>query len=590
MLPASPCTSLTLVTAAAAAVLITACGGGSGNNSSNNSSANPAPNAGTNEVTLAGVVSVPSGGVAASRPVTAKCASGTASVTTNADGTYRVTVSAAALPCLLEAVLADGTELHSVATGSGSSATANINPVTELVVANLSGTNTSTYYDNFNRAAAASVTDTAVTNAVTAITPVLTAAGVSTSALGNPVTATVDSGYTTALGSLGTALSTGNTTVADLSRTVANASSQNTSTTAGTASLPAELLVKASASNCASLRAGAYQFIKVAPSATTPRGTDPIITLDTGTFNPTTLTWTWSDGSSDAVTPAGNCHYTIGTANEFAVSPAGVIVGRDNWNVLTNSAGSTYWAIIGLPVQNIAMSELAGNWDAIGWNESPFQGDSVKVTFDNNGTMTSAGCVDQVNAFALTDAQCNTVTALNIRLTANSAGGFNLTSSDPTDLWSERVFAYRAGDGNLMLVDITAFGEITFFTRPTRLAVPAVNDTFSLWTTQIDTTGVSPSALAQSTHTILSVDTGTGAYTRRSGTSGSAVTHVQSLQTNVARNGFSHRTGETVTASDSSPVAIREFYGLSMPSFGITPAVLPASGGAPAAFQISVRQ
>src|SRR5437868_5414353 len=86
-------------------------------------------------VTLTGTAAT--GAALAGAKVEAKCGSLSGTATSAADGSYTLKVDNAALPCLLRAASADAaTVLHSVAEGSGAAAaTANITPVTELVIA-----------------------------------------------------------------------------------------------------------------------------------------------------------------------------------------------------------------------------------------------------------------------------------------------------------------------------------------------------------------------------------------------------------------------------------------------------------------------
>jgi hypothetical protein len=95
-------------------------------------------------VRIAGVVA--RGGALVAAEVTARCVSGPAVVTTSGSGgAYAVEVEASALPCLLRAVSADGAwTLHSAAIATPRAATtptvtAHITPLTELLVAQLTG-------------------------------------------------------------------------------------------------------------------------------------------------------------------------------------------------------------------------------------------------------------------------------------------------------------------------------------------------------------------------------------------------------------------------------------------------------------------
>lgn len=66
--------------------------------------------------------------------VTATCKSGTATVTTNSNGSYTADIVGGEGPCLLKITLAGGGALYSITSGSGASQTANMTPMTNLLV------------------------------------------------------------------------------------------------------------------------------------------------------------------------------------------------------------------------------------------------------------------------------------------------------------------------------------------------------------------------------------------------------------------------------------------------------------------------
>lgn len=118
----------------AVVLALSACGGGGGGIST--------------QPTMLSVTGVAATGLAIpSAGVSAKCQSGNGSATTTATGAYSLVISGGAMPCMLEVTNpADGTKLHSVATGSGTSAVANITPLTELVTSRLLGQDPLAYY------------------------------------------------------------------------------------------------------------------------------------------------------------------------------------------------------------------------------------------------------------------------------------------------------------------------------------------------------------------------------------------------------------------------------------------------------------
>ena len=154
---------LTLALAGAALATLAGCGGGGGSSS---------PAAATPALTLTGTAAT--GAAISGGPVTVKCASGTGSATTNADGSYTVIVSNGAFPCLAKVTAADGSVLNSVVTGTGgSSAVANITPVTQLIVASLAGGDPAAYFAAFDATAATGVTSAKVAAAQTSVVATL---------------------------------------------------------------------------------------------------------------------------------------------------------------------------------------------------------------------------------------------------------------------------------------------------------------------------------------------------------------------------------------------------------------------------------
>ncbi len=152
-----------LTLAASMLTALVGCGGSGGSTTSTAAS-----------ITIAGVAATGaaiSGGI-----VEAKCASGTGTGTTNADGTYSLTVSNGVQPCLLKATdPISKIELHSVVESGAT--TANITPVTDLVVANTLGEDPARAFSSFNTTAQAKVTAANITAAVTKVQAVTASLG-----------------------------------------------------------------------------------------------------------------------------------------------------------------------------------------------------------------------------------------------------------------------------------------------------------------------------------------------------------------------------------------------------------------------------
>ena len=108
--------SLACVLLAGSALLV-ACGGGGGGSGST--------------LTLKGTAAT---GAPLAGSVSATCKTGTGTATSNLDGSFTVVVSGGVGPCLLAITPAGGATLYSITSGSGATQTANITPMTNLLV------------------------------------------------------------------------------------------------------------------------------------------------------------------------------------------------------------------------------------------------------------------------------------------------------------------------------------------------------------------------------------------------------------------------------------------------------------------------
>jgi len=170
--------ALTLSTA-----FLAACGGGGGGGS-----ASPAGASGTNgtttDLTLSGTAAT--GKAIAGAIINAKCQVGTGTATTIADGTYSLVVAGGKLPCVLQITNpADGSKLHTVVTGSGNTALANITPLTEMLVARVLRNEPAVFFAAFDAAVVANTATTASVKAAQTDVGTILSGTVDTSALGD---------------------------------------------------------------------------------------------------------------------------------------------------------------------------------------------------------------------------------------------------------------------------------------------------------------------------------------------------------------------------------------------------------------------
>lgn len=576
---------LSLVTALATAGLLVACGGSP-------SESTPVPG-GSSSLSLSGVVA--KGAALAGATVTANCAAGTATpVTASGTGTYTLTITGGVLPCVLQATGtgADaGLVLHSVATGSGSSATSNITPVTELLVAQLTGQDPAAFMTAADATSLNStVTTTNLNAAKTEVIATLTAAGLDTTALASAdmvsgtLAAGTGAGYDGVLDALGVALTDSGTTLAQLTTTVVNTatgSTPGTETSAPSSALPADLLLRAKASNCDALRSTSYRLIKVA--ASNGASNVPTTAVETFSFNAQTLTATFGANDTLAFTANGTCRYTLPEGEAF-VSPAGVIVlrhlvGNDDDTVGSGDRGVAR-VMIGLPVQDLALADLAGEYAFLGLDRNPLQPYGGYATITANGAVNGFSCWD--DALSVAEASCTPLDSNYAEvLSRNNDGSFSWSSSptDP-DQWTDTVFAYRAGNGETLLIALTHSGEPTFGVKRRTLTAPTVGQTSANWTVLADGNLVALSTVSNTSHEIASVNGST--VVRNSTENGTTVQ--QTLTYNSGRAGYLTRAEGT---------GVRPFTGLAMPGLGLTAIYMPSTVTAPsnnARLALSVRQ
>lgn len=536
---------------AAAVAALASCGGGGGS----------AP-AGGGSAALSLTGTAATSAAIAGRPVEAKCSKGSGNTTSATDGKFTFDVTDGVLPCALRVTAASGTVLHSVATGSGTSAVANINPVTQLVVAALTGADPAAFYSNFSSATASAVTSAGVTAAVTAVAATLQPAGISLSALGNVLTAdyTAGNAYGQALDALTAAQTSSGTTLAQLTQTVANTTTVVASTPSATPSLPADLLLKPAASNCSALRSGRYRVV-------IPRVAATAGSFSTGNFdlNASTLGLVGDDGTTGTLVPAGTCQYSVdGGASQAVVSQAGVLVFRSQESGLMRIG-------IAFPEQTHTVAELEGTWNSLGMegNGTAYLANAATGTFNSSGVSTAISyCADVKN--------CVPVTTTTITRSVNSGGGFTNTYSDGNN--PDRIFAYRAGGGEWMLVDIAGGGHFSISTRQRTNDLPTVGAVVSFWNFDVNNQLQVPSALTVGGNTITSVNAATGAYTRDN-IQAAATTRPESLVANTPRPGYTLRNAQTgVINSAGATVNVPEFIALPFRGMGLSAASSTVSG------------
>jgi hypothetical protein len=525
--------------------------------------------------------------------VQAKCNGGSGSATTASNGSYSITLNAGTLPCVLEVTPVSGPKLYSVATGSGTSVTANITPLTQLIVAKLTGKDPAVYFGAFGASDITALTTTAVTATQAAVVDTLKNNGVDASAVGNLLSGnlvaasggTPGNAMDLVLDALNTKLTTAGVTLAQLTTQVAQTSPS--ATPSATVSLPPDLALRPAAASCAALRSGSYLTFNPHIGPVGDHGSASIGKL---VIDVAASTSTFAGDLPVTITPvAGSpCRFTTSNGANGTVSQSGVIVLEDS--------APTRLAVL-FPEQSIAMADLAGDWNLLGFDRAnttdPLVPTARTVTINGTGSVVvTSNCAD---------AKTCVTTGLPTRtLVVNPAGGFDIT--DGTSVLS-RALAFRAGGGELMLATVAGDGTWAFGTRVRTNILPTVttlNQGWNVGATNVKdpTTGnyqQTGRAITDFSNTVTSVNSVAGNFARdnvSNFTSVPLVTQPETIQVNsvagVARTGYNYRQPATVTNSAGATVTVSEFIQLPLRGMGINALGLPNATAANSIFQLSV--
>ncbi len=568
--------------------LLAACGGDSGGST-------PTPPVVPASLGLAGTAAT--GPAIAGGSVTARCAAGAAATaTTAADGSYTLSVSAGTLPCVLQVTTASGaSSLYSVASGSGTSATANITPLTQLVVASLAGADPAAYFTRFDSGAATAVTSASVAAAQATVVRTLGSAGVDVAAAGDLVTGTLTpatstttgNAYAAALDTLQATLDAavdndGNAmTLATLTAAVAATSPAAAPAAAtGKASLPPEMLLAPAASTCAALRSGVYRIVEPTPGADLADQTGKI------TLDATTLGLVFADGSTGTLTPHATeaCRFTNdGGKSDIVVSSAGVLAIR-SFDVDTGK----YTAGIAFPEQAHTLAELAGGWNTLGLrydsDNAVYVGATATATFGATGTLSNASSCGDAGDWNV--ATCSAIASGLPSFKVDADGGFDGIDAGATQA-SSRAFAYRSGSGDLMMVNVDGDGSFEVRTQDKANDMPVAGRVNTTWDLRYTNQWLATPAVSESTNTVQTVDTTASSFVRLAMTVGGTDEHLETVLLNSPRDGYNYRAATTVLGTDgTTSVSVSEWTNLGVRGMGFSALLRPAQKQ----FMFSVQQ
>jgi hypothetical protein len=532
--------------ASAAVFALTACGGGG---DAAGSAAAPA-GAGNTVATLKLNGTAATGAAIPNAPVQAKCASGSGSATSAADGSFTIEIAGGALPCVLEVRPASGAALHASLDGSGAgSATVNITPLTELVAGRVAGASANDLFANFDATARAKVTPAAVDAAIAAIASSLKGA-VDLTGL-NPMRdalvaadgANLGNTHDQKLDALKAALAAARITLPEIGAALA--------TDTGSTAHVATLMNPATAS-CAGYRSGKYVILsphevghdasRVAHRVSVDAGRLSFVDEADSARTVRTLT-------ADAASP---CKFSLpgdyGTVT-LLVSPSGLAVAN------AASANGTMRTSIVVPEQALPVADLAGAWNVIGFGHgtatAPLEPLTATLSIDAAGKFTATAECDALTA-------CVAVPGPFQGFVPNANGGF--------DFGSARAFAFKTASGkvSMLMVDKDT-GSLVVAVKQAPLALPAVGDVARFWDFGVASSGLT-SAVTDFVTTVRTVDTAANAYTRERASDG----RVDGFTIDKPRTGLRYRASGTALTRTGTTVSLSELIAMPLPGTGIS--------------------
>ena len=500
---------LTLIAVSAAALVLSACGGGSD------------PTSGIDRAAAQVVKgTVATGAPMSGAAVKLTCASGSGGTTTAADGSYSITLSGGSLPCVLTATSSDSTVvLHSVVPGSGSGSsntTAQITPLTELLVAQLSGQDPAQFASDFGPTTIVSA-DT-VSSAQSALVSVLKNAGVDPSSIsdfiGGTISAGSHQGYDGILDALQSTITSAGTSLSELTTAVANSTG---STTAATSTL-GTLLAPANP-DCTALKSGGHRLIKLSDGSAT------LVTVDAAK-----LTVAMS-GTTYQLTKNATCDFSLNDPGSTRV-----LVAKSGLASWTSGSGTTGVASLSMPAQTLDPSVING-----GYNFAFFSGSQQNLfgthLYSKGVTTAATNCPNGYGSCAV-----DTVTPYG-HLVATSDGGADWIDDGTAGNAGFHAFGFRNAQGNVLWIAtvLGTGGGAGIFVPQTTLPLPAIGTTSAFWQTTVsNSTGLS--TVTEDSHIITAVNGTTVTRTF-------ADQHTDVLSYNDPFDGMRHRGANACTTT-----------------------------------------
>ncbi len=446
-----------------------ACGGGGGGSSS------------FSGITLTGVAAT--GAAISSGTVEAKCKTGTGTATSNADGSFEVKVSNGVGPCMLKAVdpITKTTVYSFVEQGS---TTANINPVTHLVVANVLGDDPATSFTQFTDTVASNITTDKINAGMTNIRAATAAIGTDADMKdvdflkGSMKAATSgQAGDSTdqKIDALMASLIASDKKISDLATQIKSVKSETE------AKSKMETVVgkaKNALESCPYVRSGKIWALNI-------YGGDPVgydMDFTAGSMKMTNLS---TNVSSDVVLKKDTSGKTIpcaftstidGNALEVRVSEGGV------WAWAMSSSNQFGITVPQQTNNSLTDANFAGTYPAIAFLNNTSYGqfaDPRKYVINTSSSMKAYGC-DTTSSTAAPDCTEEIETITSDSCTKNADGTYSCTHPDGG---SYKTILYSTGSQSTMFITVTdtyvsqfktTFNGLIAMTKLTPMSLPSV--------------------------------------------------------------------------------------------------------------------
>ena len=493
---------------------LAACGGGGGSSSSSASS----------DLVISGVALT--GTAIDAGAVQVKCQSGTGTTTTGSDGSFTVTVTGGARPCLLKVTdPISSTDIHSLLE---SGTVANISPVTDLVVSNTTGVTPSTAFTNYTTAIQSSITSAKVAQAITVAQKTTESLGTDADMTGiDPLKISIKARQGDTAGdatdkkidALMAALAASDKKISELSELLKSATTSTVQ--ASTKTLVGD--AQYSLTNCPAARSGDVWSLDF-------EGSDPMpwnVNFSTLLMKDLTSNLSYAIQSVTEQGVAVSCAFKstvtikgVSVSMEFRISDGGV----SGWKVTNPTTGKSTFgiAVPKQPTRKPTSTEFGGTFPAIFFiniqGSTTRTAAALKYTIDSSGNIAAALC-DTTNVASPTCTGSVPNSAKSLSCTDATAGYLSCQSSD--GLTKAKAVLYASPGQAMMLMSIsqmplleggTGYGLVVMNKAPASDSLPKLGDISpSGWYASIDTTNTVKSGLAPIS-TITKLDTSTKTY------------------------------------------------------------------------------